>query len=77
MFPYSFQEKIFKSIKDPLIKISIVSILDYLYNNRTSVVYTVIGYFIYSFIDHLFCLDYLGIVQKYLSDLAYNIKFKN
>ena len=45
------------------------------YHNITSFVFKVIGYIIYSFIDTLICLDYLGIVQIYI--FTYNNKFEN
>ena len=44
------------------------------YHNRTSFVYKVKWYVIYSFINNLLCLDYLGILQQKLS--THNNKFE-
>ena len=37
------------------------------YHNKTTVVYKLIGCFIYQFIVNFICLDYLGILQRKLS----------
>ena len=57
MFSSAFQEKM-KYIKDMLQKkyVLVLSLIVF-YHNRTTVVYKVIGYIIYSFIDNLICLD--------------------
>ena len=46
------------------------------YYNSIEVVYKVIGSVIYSFIDDLLCRDYMGIVQRNLSALAYDNCFE-
>ena len=45
-----------------------------LYHSNKSVVFKVMGYVIYSFVNNFICLDYLGILQQKLS--AYNNKFE-
>ena len=42
--------------------------LNFFDHNIKTVVYKVIGYVIYSFIDNLICLDYLCILQERLYD---------
>ena len=44
------------------------------YHKRKTVVHKVIGLFIYLFIDNFICLDYLGILQKHLSDHNNKVK---
>ena len=46
------------------------------YGNRMAVVYKVIWYIIYSFIDNCLSLDYLGILQKKLYTLYYDNNFE-
>ena len=46
------------------------------YDNRTEVVYKVIGYVIYSIIDNFLWLNYQGILQQNLSDLAHDNKLE-
>ena len=75
MFSYKFQIKTMKYIKEwPRKKyVSVISLVMF-HNNRKAVMYKVIGYDIYLFIDNYICLDYLCILHKNLS--AYDNKFE-
>ena len=66
MFQSSFQDKFETYQVCVNEKYALFISLIRFYYYRIGVMYKVIGSFIYSFIDNLLCISYLGIVQKVL-----------
>ena len=74
-FNIHFEKKL-QGIKYMLkIYVLVLSLITF-YGNRTAVVYKVIWYVIYSFIDNFLSLDYLGILQQKLYTLYYDNNFE-
>ena len=76
IFHYIFQEKHWKYQIFVNEKYVLVISLIMFYDNRMAVVYKLIGSVTYSLADNFLCINYLGIVQKKLSDLTYNKSLK-
>ena len=76
MFSSKFKDKIMKYIKDMSQKICISSLINYFYHNRMTVVNKVIGSSIYSSIDTLIYIGYMGILILHKLS-AYDNKLEN
>ena len=75
MFSSAFQEKNNEGYQIYIAEKYVLFIsLIIFYHNRKTVLYKMIGYVVYLFIDNLIFLDYLGMIQHKLSDYDNKLK---